>query len=448
MVIPARNGYHAAVMKSRKVLVISENMCRDSLIPFPLGPAWVSAALEIAGYEVMGLDLMFSDDPERECERAVEEFRPDCIGLSIRNIDNQDAEDTEFYVESAAPLVAAIKRVSDAPVVLGGAGYSIYPTQCLEYLGLRYGVVGEGEVTFPALLECLASGGDPRRVPGVATRLDGVSSPGTPGVRPDLATLPLPDRRMFDVARYDWRPELGPPLYVPNIQSRRGCARRCIYCSTPDIEGSRVRARPVKAVADEMESLEREFGLSLTIINDSLFNVPEEYALDLCGEFIDRGLGLRWSTGLDPSASDELIETMARAGCTNLSLGNESGCDHMLMRLRKEFGVADVERAMRTAKAVGLKVNCFLLLGGPGETRETIEETIELMDALGPDTVNVSPGVRIYPNTELAKIAVEEGVVAPDDDLLQPRFYVAPAVKEWLFDYTREVIAGRPGWEQ
>ncbi len=448
MAISPRSGYHATVMKSQKVLVISENMCKDSLVPFPLGPAWIAAALEREGYEVMGLDLMFSDDPGGECARAVEEFRPDCIGLSIRNIDNQDVENTEFYVDNAVPLIAAMKRASGAPIVLGGAGYSIYPTQCLEYLGLEYGVVGEGETAFPALLECLAAGGDPRRVPGVATRLDGVASPGSPGARPDLASLPAPDRRMFDVTRYDWHPELGPPLYVPNIQSRRGCARRCIYCSTPDIEGSKVRVRPVKAVADEMESMEHEFGLGLAIINDSLFNVPEEYALDLCREFIERGPGIRWSTGLDPSASDELLETMARAGCTNLSMGNESGCDHILMRLRKGFGVADVERAVRTAKSVGIKINCFLLLGGPGETRETIDESVELLDRLAPETVNVSPGVRIYPNTELAAIAVEEGVISPDDDLLLPRFYVAPAVKDWLFDYTREILEARNGWEQ
>ena len=448
MAISIRSGYHATVMKSQKVLVISENMCRDSLIPFPLGPAWIAAAVERAGHEVMGLDLMFSDDPAGECARAVEEFNPDCIGLSIRNIDNQDVENTEFYVDDAVPLIAAMKQVTEAPIVPGGAGYSIYPTQCLEYLGLGYGVVGEGEVTFPALLECLAAGGDPRKVPGVATWLDGVASPDAPGVRPDLGSLPQPDRRTFDVTRYDWNPESGPPFFVPNVQSRRGCARSCIYCSTPDIEGSRVRVRPVEAVADEMESMQREFGLNLAIINDSLFNVPEEYALDLCREFIGRGLEIRWSTGLDPSASDELLEAMARAGCTNLSMGNESGCDHILMRLRKGFGVADVERAVRTARSAGMKVNCFLLLGGPGETRETIDESVELLDRLQPEMVNVSPGVRIYPNTELAAIAVEEGVVSPEDDLLLPRFYVSPAVRDWLFDYTREIIAARPGWEQ
>jgi radical SAM superfamily enzyme YgiQ (UPF0313 family) len=448
MAILSRNGYHPIVMKSQKVLLISENMCRESLIPFPLGPAWIAAAVEWAGHEVMGLDLMFSDDPAGECARAVEEFHPDCIGLSIRNIDNQDAENTKFYVDDAVPLIAAMRQVSGVPIVLGGAGYSIYPTQCLDYLGLEYGVVGEGEATFPALLECLASGDDPRKVPGVATRLAGITSPGSPGVRPDLALLPVPDRRLFDVTRYDWRPAPGRPLFVPNIQSRRGCARSCIYCSSPDIEGTRVRVRPVKAVVDEMESMEQEFGLSLAIINDSLFNVPEEYALDLCREFIARGLRIRWSTGLDPSASDELLETMARAGCTNLSMGNESGCEHILIRLKKEFGVADVERAVRTAKSAGMKVNCFLLFGGPGETRETIDESVELLDRLQPETVNVSPGVRIYPNTELARIAMEEGIVSPDDNLLLPRFYIAPAVKGWLFDYTREIIAARTGWEQ
>jgi radical SAM superfamily enzyme YgiQ (UPF0313 family) len=429
-----------------KVLLISENQCRENLIPYPLGTAYVAASVKDAGHKVAGLDLMFSEDPAGETARAVREFDPDCVGLSVRNIDNQDRYSTEFYMPPVASVVAAIRSETDAPIVLGGAGFTIFPLECLEYLGLELGVMGEGEVTFLRLLDCLAQGGDLSSLPGTALLRNGEGLVKAPGPAPDLETLPGPDRETFDVSRYNWVPGSGPP-FCANIQSRRGCHMRCIYCSSPLLEGRTVRLRPPSRVADEMQSLEVEHGIMNVIFTDSLFNYPARYAERLCREIAGRGLGLRWTASFNPAYyNPDLFELMREAGCHTLSVGNESGSEDMLARLRKDFSREDILKTVRSARAAGLSFYCFLLLGGPGETRATVEESIGFLEELEPESVRVTVGIRIYPGCELHGIAIREGFVTPDQNLLYPAFYSAPEVEPWLYEHMRGVCRDHSGW--
>ena len=123
---------------------------------------------------------------------------------------------------------------------------------------------------------------------------------------------------------------------------------------------------------------------------------------------------------------------MAKAGCTQVSLGFESGSEPVLKRLNKRFSCAEVKAISAMFYAAGIKRNGFLLLGGPGETRETVEESLAFADSLHLDGLKVTVGLRIYPNTTLHSIAVAEGVVRPDDDLLWPRFYLTAGLRDWL----------------
>jgi len=129
-----------------------------------------------------------------------------------------------------------------------------------------------------------------------------------------------------------------------------------------------------------------------------------------------------------------------------VQVGNESGSELVLRQLAKGFGREQVEETLKLLAEAQLSFTCFLLLGGPGETPESVRESVAFLEAYHPLMVNLTVGVRIYPGLPLHKIAIAEGLVEPDDSLLWPKFYLAPAVREWIWEYLEEVSARHPQW--
>jgi radical SAM superfamily enzyme YgiQ (UPF0313 family) len=130
---------------------------------------------------------------------------------------------------------------------------------------------------------------------------------------------------------------------------------------------------------------------------------------------------------------------MAEAGCVEVSLGFESGSQSVLRMMNKQFEPEEVRQISDRLAAHGIRRTGFLLLGGPGETKQSAEESLAFADALRLDTLSLNAGLRIYPHTALARIAVEEGVISAHDDLLVPRFYIRSELEDWL----RETVAAR-----
>jgi radical SAM superfamily enzyme YgiQ (UPF0313 family) len=429
-----------------RVLLISENRCRDNMVPWPIGPACVASAARENGHEVRGLDLMFSGDATADVLGAVASFDPGCVGISLRNIDNQVMRSNEFYLPAAREVVDELKSSTRAPIVMGGAGFTIFPLECLDYFGLEFGLVGEAEGSFVELLRALEAGSGLEHVGGLALRRQGERRLNPPGPPVDLKTVPAPDRQAFDVSGYHWAPSQGSP-FLANLQSRRGCALHCIYCSSPTVEGRAVRCRDPLDVADELEALEKEHGMTSVVFADSNFNHPAGYATELCEAIADKKLSIGWSCSVNPHWFDEeLFGRMRQAGCRGVSLGNESGSEVTLEALRKEFSVEDVRRCARAISEAGMDINCFLLLGGPSETRETVEQSVALMDEIKPEAVRVTVGVRIFPGCELERIARERGVIEERQNLLYPTFYLEKGCEGWLYEKMAGICAARPGW--
>jgi radical SAM superfamily enzyme YgiQ (UPF0313 family) len=138
-----------------------------------------------------------------------------------------------------------------------------------------------------------------------------------------------------------------------------------------------------------------------------------------------------WRCILYPhEVSEELADAMAAAGCVEASLGFESGNEGVLRAMNKQFGPADVRRVSDLLRARGIRRDGFLLVGGPGETMASVEESVAFAHSLQLDSLKVTVGIRIYPGTPLAKTAVHEGIISPDDNLLRPRFYLARELKD------------------
>ncbi len=132
-----------------KVLLISANREEINMRAWPLGAACVADAAGRAGHDVHLLDLMHEGDPGPVLRKVVEDLLPDVIGLSVRNIDDQNMADSKFFLNEVKELISLCRNLTNAPIVLGGAGYSIYPASLLEYLGADMGIQGEGEIAIP-----------------------------------------------------------------------------------------------------------------------------------------------------------------------------------------------------------------------------------------------------------------------------------------------------------
>ena len=135
---------------------------------------------------------------------------------------------------------------------------------------------------------------------------------------------------------------------------------------------------------------------------------------------------------------------MARAGCIEASIGLESGCERMLRAMHKRFTLKDVVKTNHLLRKYGIRRMGFLLLGGPGETRQSVEESLAFADSLGLDFLKITVGIRIYPHTLLAGQARREGVIAAEDDLLSPRFYMTTGLEEWIRERVAAYAQDRP----
>ncbi len=410
-------------MSEPRVLLINTNREHSPQPVVPIGLCLLASSLEAAGFRPRLLDLCFSRRPGAEVVQALREWRPEAIGLGIRNLDNGESLRPREYLPAAAALAQLCRQHSEAPLIVGGPAVSIAPERVLEMTGADYAVVGDGEQALPELLADLLSGMLPGAIAGVCAR--GASTV-APARVADLGTLaPARPEKWLDLGRYLRRGAALP------VQTRRGCDFACTYCTYRLIEGQSYRLRAPEAVAEEIAEAARR-GVRQVDVVDSTFNRPVEHAMAVCEAIVRSGAKVDLqATGINPAGvTKELLVMMRRAGFTAAICTPESGCAAMLARMRKGFAVEDIGRMARWSREVGLSVLWMFMFGSPGETEATVRETLaciagELCDR---DRVVATIGVRVYPGTEVAREAREEGAIAPDTDLSRPVFYFSPHV--------------------
>jgi radical SAM superfamily enzyme YgiQ (UPF0313 family) len=407
-----------------RILFISANREEINMPVLPMGMGCVAEATRQSGHEVKLVDLMSTDDFHSLLRVTIDDFQPDVIAVSVRNVDDQNMAEPKFLLKQAKEVVDECRKISEATIVLGGAGYSIFPDTALAYIGADMGVQGEGEVVFPMLLERLASRRDLSGLPGLF--LPGKGAQGRKAFINDLDTLPFPTVDLFQIH------DAGDSAFLLPFQTRRGCPLNCSYCSTATIEGRRLRYRSAERVVREL-GLWRDAGISRFFFVDNTFNLPPSYALALCELISQASLDISWRCILYPgNVSENLIREMAGAGCREVSLGFESGCQKILDGFNKHFKTDEIERTSKMLADYGIRQMGFLLLGGPGETKQTVEESLKFVESLPMDALKITMGIRIYPGTKLSELAIKEGCITSESDLLHPRFYMRDELADWL----------------
>jgi radical SAM superfamily enzyme YgiQ (UPF0313 family) len=424
-----------------KILFISSNKLKRVMPPMPLGLASVIAQVDESRHEFRVLDLMFLDEPGDAVVSAIGEFGPDMIAISIRNIDNQCFLHPEYYLPEARALIALCREHSQAGVVVGGSAFTVSPEAIFAYLSPDFGIVGEGELAFPELVERLETKQNYSDIPGLVWRENESICMNPFKFIENLDALEIPRRDLFDNERY--ASERG----LANIVVKQGCAFNCLYCDSPRTLGPRWRMKTPERVADELEFMQKDLGISLAYFSDPIFNSPPGHARAVCQAIKRRGLSIGWIASLHPAFTDsELLSLMRESGCALVSLGCDSCSDKMLRTLNKGFTKAQLKTSIDLLEEMGMNYILSLLLGGPGENRETIEETIQFLEPRTLFILDFCVGIRLMPHTDMAEIAVREGIIMPDDPLMEPRFYCSADIRDWIEDYLRQACARHGNW--
>lgn len=421
-----------------RVLLISTNRCATPDLVFPLGLSHLNAGLRQAGHTTRWVD--FSADGT-SLTTTLTEFRPDLVGVSVRNIDDVLIRKRETYYNQLADLIATVRQIHPCPVVLGGSGFSLFPERLLELTGADYGIQGEGEFALRELVAALQSGESPECISGLVFHRAGrvVANPPLAAAL-DVALEPA-DRPANLVQHYLAR------AGMLNVQTQRGCAHRCCYCTYPVIEGRGHRPRPPEVVAEEMVQMEAQ-GARYVFIVDSIFNSTPHHVTQVCDALIRREVKLHWGCFLRPQGlTSELMRLMVRAGLAHIEFGSDSFCDPVLDAYDKRLSFSDIHQANDLAHQHQIDSCHFLVCGGPGETEETLQTTFEHSRQLTGAVIMAMVGMRIYPGTTLHQRALREGRVTPDTDLLTPVYYLADGLEEArVFALLQGFARQSPNW--
>ena len=384
------------------------------------------------------LDMNICPDPWEALKTMAEASKPDMVCLSFRNLDPLAGHQASYLssLKTAAQLVRVI--VPDTRILAGGPAFSLFGERLMQEIPqIDIGIVGEGELSFPRLLDPEP---DIEKIPGIIRRTGETLTchPAGPKIHMDH----IPD---MDVAAFNPNDYAGANTYVAamGIEGKRGCDLWCGYCLYPFLGGNGMRLRSPERIVDEIQMLRDDFGICLFHFTDGVVNRPADHFEAVCRCLIRRKLDIAW-TGFfreDGFTPDNLALAM-KAGLTAIYFSADALTDPGLKLLNKRLTTTDVLDAAKLTADHGILTMCHFLVNLPGETRESIDASREMLDRLldihGPAGnlgAVIFNHVRLYPNAPLTRRLIRSKELTPDTDLLYPVYYNPPAFSHVLHEF-------------
>lgn len=353
----------------------------------PLGVAYVASSLEAAGHKV------------RIVDEAIEELDHD----SSRDIDVIGISSNTVEFPTSVTMSRVFKYRRDIPIILGGPHISAIPEYFLhkDYDCFDVGVVGEGELTMPTLLENLHDKDMWRNIPGLVYRDNGEVRVNPPHPIGDLDALPFPARHLLpDISKYKPTAASARRLPLGSIITSRGCPFQCTFCDR-SVFGNSVRARSPWNILDELTEMKEVLGIKEFRVFDDVFNFDQGRVRSFCEGLIERKLDMSWTcVGRLNYITPEQVKLLVESGCWQIAVGIESGNNGILRLAKKALTVDMVRETVEIAHKGGLNVRGFFMLGLPGDTKGTIMDTINLAKELPLDVASFTI-LTPYPNTEI-----------------------------------------------
>ena len=435
-----------------RILLVATNrhnrwMSKEEVRPLPIGLAYVAAYIDPDRHSLRVIDLMFSDDYLGEVERVVQEFQPELVGISIRNLDNGSFVNPQSALPVTNEVIRHIRDCSQAVIACGGPAFSTLPEDCFRYLEPDVGLAGDAAETFAELADLLGESREFGHLSGVIFRRDGEIV-----ISPHRAASGLARPPRLDDLDLDQYRKAG---FGVGVITKLGWYSSTVPSPNPEDEWRIVR--PVLEVLEEIKRLQSSHNLNEFFFIDQQFNRPMDYAKDLCRAIIDEGLSIRWNTNIRPEGIDrELLSLMVASGCQMVLLGGASLSYYSNLdegdeeRVQLATELSELQKLCDLCHAEGLTYAITQGFGEPGETSDTMRAKLAFLSTAARSErhamATLRIGNRLLPGTNLTRLAVEEGLIEDADDLLMPVFYVAPRVRDEIQETLETAVQGNPNW--
>jgi radical SAM superfamily enzyme YgiQ (UPF0313 family) len=404
----------------KKILLISANQLGIPYPVYPLGVSYLKTYIQnkLPDIEIGVFD--FIDKNYTDFAEFLNVFQPDYVGISLRNIDDVNIYKKESYVQHYKSIIENTRKFSKSKIILGGAGFSIFPEIIFNYLNPDFGIFGEGEEQFYKLIVALENSIDYSQIENLLYKKN--ASLFFNKKNQSIKKLEL----QFEPALLDYYWHHSGML---NIQTKRGCPYNCIYCTYPLIEGHNVRTLDIDRIIETLSDLSNNKKIDYVFFTDSIFNINNDYNIELAENIIKNKINIHWGAYFNFCNLDEkILHLFQRAGLRHIEFGTESLSDTMLRNYNKPFNLSEIFNISNICIKLGIDYAHFLILGGYGETAETLSETFANSKKMDKTIYFPFIGMRIYPGTRLCEIALEEKKIAPTDNLLSPTYYISDKI--------------------
>ncbi|MEW6669006.1 MAG: radical SAM protein [Thermodesulfobacteriota bacterium] len=371
---------------------LEERIQDEDIRPVPIGLYGVAESLKQSGYDVEVLNWHDIHKTPLKIEEALSQKRPDVLGFSILHGNRWGGIDIARTAKRLLP---------ETKVVFGGPGATFLWKHLLTHFPeIDYVGIGEGETTLPELIRHIEKAGDkpPEGVRGIAFRRGRkiVRTPKPPPVQ-DLDRLPIPARHFV----------------YQHVSSSRGCAWKCRFCGSPRLWEGEIRFRSPEHFVEELELLCRK-GVRFFYVSDDTFTVDKDRVIRICGRILERDLKVSWcAISRVDCVDEEILYWMRKAGCTQISYGVESGSGKIRAALNKRISTERIRRAFDLTVRHGILARAYFMYGCPGETWETVEETVTLMMEIRP-LAAVFYILDLYPGTGFYEDLKRRGIVSDE----------------------------------
>jgi len=388
------------VIENKKNLWRKVGSCLPSL-----GLAYIAAVLEKAGHKVKILDCTAEkvslDIAGDKLEQIKQNIIPDFIGLTAT---------TPIFPNALKVAKICRNLFPKAKIVFGGVHPTVRPDEALSYDFVDYVVRDEGEET---MLE-LVSGKKPLSILGLSYKSKGkiIHNKLRPLIK-DINKIPIPAYHLLPMSKY--YPALGSYKRLPamSIFATRGCPGRCTFCHRA-FRGV-VRARSARSIANEIKTLQKEYGIKEVAFYDDTFTLFKKVVLEFCNILIKEKIGIAWSCFTRADFIDEeMLRGMRKAGCHLILFGVESADEQILKNINKRISLEQVKKVVKLAKKIGVETRASFMIGNPGETEETIKKTVQFAIKLDPDEIQFNI-TTVYPGTEMFDWAEKNGYIITKD---------------------------------
>ncbi len=390
-----------------KVLFIYTDILTNAYSHFQHGIGYISSLLKQAGHSTSLLYLT-SEIRKEELIRRIEELKPGLIGFSTGTHQWRFAREYSHW----------IKEYFDLPIICGGIHPTLAPAEVISEPGIDMLCRGEGEYALLELVNRMEAGENISRIQNLWIKGPGeeiVRNPLRPLIT-DLDSLPFPDRNI-----YDYNTLLKENAYEHMVMASRGCPYRCSYCCSPafnqlySVKGSPVRMRSPQNVIEELTMIQDRYRVDSLFFADEVFTLNHHWLREFCQLYQSKfAIPFKADVRLE-TANKEILKLLKETGCSTVLIGVESGNEEIRRKImNRDMKNEDIIRVFQMADEIGLKTWSSNLLGVPGETRETIQETMDLNLKLSPDHIQISVFFP-YPGTELYRHCEKEGYLTGED---------------------------------